>query len=789
MSIETNCFKILGLDQLKIDYRLYQIAGLRRDSTDYYGNIQRIIDRLSRQLRAPVTTFERDGETLLLVPMGYADPPDHITLVGAVAAIRNLRESVSLSYVASKDEWDAVRMRFLQFGFQNPLWNDARLWQPSAGQPFFFKKPARTLGSLDLFEGFSVRIMAHPEGGFGVVVDLRRKLVSRTPLSPSIRRDEIIRLKGRSCVYKMGESWFEVSLSGLCDLKIGEPSIPFNGKAISLIDYLHTRSPKPVPSAIANLSPDSAAVYYRTHGPEQRSAPAVLCHLVEDTHGEVGARHQPETVIEPEERYRQIQSIVRRFLSSIEVAGAKLSVADRPGRVNGRGFSVPTLGFGNGKKLTLDPAQGYVAGLKDYARQRLRLLDDTAAGFFERSPLGRQYLIMPKSIYNSSGPQFLADLKAQVTALYPNDAGYDPEVIAYDDLTGRRDFVQQSRAIKAALDQARVTAGFAIVMVHRYERRARSADQLAAWTVKELNRLFQLTASVIHTDIIRRGYIAVRHDGETRYVVKDIEQPRANGYIRNVAINKILLTNGKWPFVLDSSLHADVVIGVDVKNSTAAFTLIADGGKVIRFATSASRQKEQLLKGQVSQYIEDLVRKERRGFKTTPQKIVIHRDGRVWPSEIDGVREACERLAQQRLIDPAWQLTVVEIAKTAPAPLRMFNIRLPRDGRPMTIENPLVGSWIRINDNEGFVCTTGKPFRIPGTAKPLHIKRVYGVMAIEQCLEDVFALSCLTWSRPEGVMRLPISLKLCDRSLYEEATDVNDDEVAFGNDNVAEGAR
>ncbi len=38
-------------------------------------------------------------------------------------------------------------------------------------------------------------------------------------------------------------------------------------------------------------------------------------------------------------------------------------------------------------------------------------------------------------------------------------------------------------------------------------------------------------------------------------------------------------------------------------------------------------------------------------------------------------------------------------------------------------------------------------------------------------------------------MRLPMSIKLCDRNLFDEATDVNEDEIAFGNDNVAEGTR
>jgi hypothetical protein len=93
----------------------------------------------------------------------------------------------------------------------------------------------------------------------------------------------------------MGHTWFEVSISGRADLAAGEPSIPQNGKAISIIDYLHSNATKPVAASIANLDPTGASIYYRTSGPDQRSAPAELCYLVEDTHGPEGAKYQRET--------------------------------------------------------------------------------------------------------------------------------------------------------------------------------------------------------------------------------------------------------------------------------------------------------------------------------------------------------------------------------------------------------------------------------------------------------------------------------------------------------------
>ncbi|MCP1854419.1 MULTISPECIES: argonaute/piwi family protein [unclassified Bradyrhizobium] len=787
MPTETNSFKIEGLETLKAEYRLFQVGGLRRDSMDYYGNLQKIRRRLSSLMRAPVAMYERDDVTFALIPKGYGEPPSEVLLVGGVAMLRDTMEVIELTFCPDGSALDAVRMRFLQFAVEAPLLRDPRLWRPGSGLPFYFRRPTKSLGELDLYDGFTVRIVPHTDGGYGIVVDLRRKLIARSPLSTSITRDAVARLKGRSCLYKMGDTWFSVKLSGLSDAKVGARSIPLSGRAVSLIEYLHASMPTPVPPAVANLSPEGAAIYFRTSGPEQKSAPAALCYLIEDTHAASGAQHQSETTAEPADRRTQIDRIVRTFLASLQVSGAELKVADKPGAADAELFPLPTLLFGNNRRLKLGEQGDDLTLVRDYSKNRLKLLEDPNAGFFEQSVLSRQYFIVPKSIHNSSGTQFLSDLKTQLKSLYSCGGEYEPEVIVYDDLNGSRDFAGQSRAIRAAMEAAEVRPGFALVMVHRADRRPRSADKLAAWVVKELGQKFELTASVIHTDMVRRAYTMQRRNNELRYVAKDTEQRRLRGYVRNVVLNKILLTNAKWPFVLSSKLNADIVIGIDVKNSTSAFTLIAGGGRIIRFLTKPSRQKERLLKNQVAQYVVDLVSKEKTNLGSTPIEIVVHRDGRAWDSEVEGLKEACRKLALDGVISDDWRLTVLEIAKSAPAAMRLFDVTPGRDGGAPIVSNPPVGSFVRIGDAEGFVCTTGEPFAIPGTAKPLHVKRRHGSMAIDLCLADVFDLSCLTWGRPEGAMRLPISIKLCDRRLFEEAEDVNEDEVDFGiDDDVAD---
>ena len=73
-----------------------------------------------------------------------------------------------------------------------------------------------------------------------------------------------------------------------------------------------------------------------------------------------------------------------------------------------------------------------------------------------------------------------------------------------------------------------------------------------------------------------------------------------------------------------------------------------------------------------------------------------------------------------------------------------------------------------------------------GTSNPLHIRRAVGNMPIEHCLSDVFSLSCLTWTRPEGATRLPVSIKLYDRSLFDEAAEYDQDAIEFASAHLQE---
>ena len=179
----------------------------------------------------------------------------------------------------------------------------------------------------------------------------------------------------------------------------------------------------------------------------------------------------------------------------------------------------------------------------------------------------------------------------------------------------------------------------------------------------------------------------------------------------------------------------------------------------------------------MQRYLIEIISDESASRKELARVIVIHRDGRVFPSELMGAQKAIERLRVIGVIAPDASLTVLEIAKKPQAPARFFEVS-EQDG-DLVVDNPQLGLYRLVGGSEGYLCTTGRAFPRAGTVEPLHIRHVEGPLSLEKCLEDVYSLSALALTKPDDCTRYPITIKLNDRFLGEEATEYDADTLEF----------
>ncbi len=767
MSLETNIFRIVNADALSSTYKLYRIKGLNNAPDEYYQNRQNIIRKLSFSLKAPVTIVDREGLPHLVV-RSDATPPVNLSVVRTTVTFEHCPGELVLDFSVRSPENDRICIRFLDFWIQGVLFKHVNLWQPSAGQAFF-RKESEPLGTnLVKHTGFSVRAIITSTNELGLCIDVTSKTVGRDPLPTHLSYDEFAQWKNQTFVYHYGHNWYEIQAIGLSDQNVTEYIIP--DSQLSLLDWAVRDCPKPIPAELAAVPHDASALLYLDGRDDNRSAIAPLCYPVYRTSNDGAGQRHGHTILEPRYRRELIHTFMRENLRGLKMGSTPFQLESRPVFVETRMFSVPDIRFGNGKVLSArnTPNTQHVS-LDALGKTRLALLKDYNAGFYTRDLLDRQYLILPQSVVDSYGTRLIDDLKRTMRDLFPH--GYDPVVVPYKDRVAKT-FAKQGHAIREAVALYCTKPGYAVVMIHHTSDRKEGAeDQLAAMVIRELyDRNPQIYAAVMHSVVGSECYF--QPNGQSSYEPRSDKRGKLSGYLRMVAINKILLTNQRWPFVLESRLNADLTIGLDVKQHTAGLVVVGSHGGDIQTHIKKSRQKEKLSDRQMKAYLVEAIRRAAGNCTELIKTILLQRDGRVFDTEVKGAHDAIDQLKKENIIAQDATLTIIEISKSAPVRLRLFDVT-PRGNRDW-VDNPQVGTYCILSNTEGYVCTTGRAFPHKGTIRPLHIRLVEGSLSIQACLEDVFYLSCLTWTRPDDCSRYPITLKLNDRFLSEEATDYDE---------------
>jgi hypothetical protein len=774
--IETNIFPILNLDDLKLNYDTYRVRNLRRDQDEYFQNRDALTRDLSYKLKVPVLVVERSDGPYLIVPGDVANVPQKFPLVRTYVYLDKVESGIPLDFNIRNPENDAICLRFIQFMMQAPLFRNNRLWQPSSGMGFFEKSPFEQASGIGRYRGFGARSAITPSGRIGLCVDVHSKYMRTESLPVHLSRLTFRQFQGQRCIYRYGHQWYEIRIETFSDLNVSEEQIRTGDGAVSLIDFIARESRKPLPSELASLPHDASVIRYRNNRGEDRAAPSGLCHLVCDTQD--NALHRG-AILPPHIRREQASRFVEDYLSNLRFNDIAVCVAREPERIEQKFFRVPDIEFGNGRKLSVRGTAGASqVSLDALGRKRIDMLRDDRAGFYVKDRFRRQYLILPQSVWESWGERFVADLRQAVDNVYPEGGGYKPEIITYKD-RGPRTYRDQGKAILEAVGDRFMESAYALVMLHpTTDRRVREHDLLAAMVIRELRKK-DIFAAVNHSEMGERSYVMVSgKDGTPRYEIKDSQRSRFTGYLRNVALNKVLLTNSFWPFVLATPLHAEVTIGIDVKNQTAGFTVIGQNGLSVKSHCHTSRQKEKLLKAQVLTHLAEIIRDEKIRLGRPVKSIVIHRDGRCFQSEMDGAAAAIGKLKKEGVVATDGTLTILEISKSAPVRLRLFEVQRTHGPKPF-VQNPQVGLYTIINRNEGFLCSTGRAFKHPGTVQPLHVRCVLEGIPFVEALEDVYALTTLAWTRPEDCSRYPVTIKLTDRWLSEEASEFDEEVLRY----------
>ncbi len=776
-------FLIGNIAELSAEYRLFKISGLQPDSPNFQSDRQILVKKLSQKLKHPAMIIVKDSAAFL-VTRNDTDiigkvPTEYPRRGGNLLYFQDTGEVTQLDFTSKDENMRNICQRFLQFSLQGQLTQQPRLWQPKAGHPFFRKQSERQ-DRVATFTGFVVRVIDLRDR-WGICVDVTKKYTSDQPLPTYINKEEFDRnYKGKIVFYPFGDRWYELRLDEWSDVTAANYVYddPVLQSRVSLHEAVRKRTPQPHSSMLAKLPEDTSVLIYHTANKESRAVPAGLCFEVFNTSDpSVGANHR-QSILPPGTRLHQSLEFVKEFLQNLRFGQRDLTIDKKPIHLDLRKFNFPDFMLGDSVELRLSDFQSKPDSL---VKARMEKLTDGKTGFLkpDQTALGPQYLFLPRSVFDTVGPKFKNDLQQQVQKMFPWGV-YNPHFESYENLPTRRaTYVEVgNRIVESIRTKARESVtSFAVVMIPDDGKAIRKHDRLAALVTCELAK-YGIQVSIIHMSTITSCFREKRNrEGKTEYCLKEGAEGKYRGYIQNVALTKVLLLNNKFPFRLNTPLNADLTIGIDVKNNLAGFVMVDKYCRYLRTEMVQSKQREKLTKESIQKTIYEQVKNEYQYNGNQPLKIlVIHRDGRIFDTEEEGTTSAVKRLRKEGYLTNDASVTVLEIAKTSMIPVRLIQCWADQSKNQETYNNPAIGTCYMPDARTAYLCTTGAEFRTQGTSKPLCIRFISGELAFREALRDVFYLSTLAFTKPDFCSRLPITTKLLDNRLRDQASEYDEDE-------------
>ena len=786
---ETNIFKIENCNLLSADYFLYEIIGLKESNADddanddFDINIQYIIKSLAYKLRHPVTVVTKDKKPHLVIraddDITNKVPDEYTVKHGDVVYFRKSGNPIRLDFVNYDEETKKVILRFLQFDSQSELAKNEGLWQPGSGDGFFNVIAKEQRNPVGIYTGFYSRVTELPGKGFGFELDITKKYISLYPLNARLTRNEFKSQKVSKShyVYQYGGVRYEIRPVEFSDLNVSNYKFTreVDGKVVTLLQDIQEKFGQSMPPEVANLPDDAAVLLYRTNDGQERAAVAALCYKVYDTEDPVVQKVHHKSIINPFPRRRLIRIIHNNYFRRLMYGRIKLQVSTQPICVEKKKFLAPDSLFGNNVSLSVRHTENSIhTFLEDLGRKRKALLFDDTAGFYTNAIFETQYYLVPQTVYNMFGNEkhFLGHLRSQVNKTHPTEDGWNPVVITYDN-RNKRNAVAIGFEILQKMEEniKKNSGGYALIMLPSgVEKEQRQHDDLAALVVSECLEEYNITANIMHSDTLEECFLYSETNGQKDYVIRRELKGKYDGYVKGVAINQVLLNNERWPYVLNSPLHADLTIGIDVKKHIAGFTFIDKYSKNILTKFDKSKNKERLSESQIIKMLVRYITVQKSNTTNLLKKIVIHRDGKLFVVERNGIFKAIQLLKEKGILPDDVSVNIVEIPKHSILQLRLFEVLkeydvLHSDNDNGSVLNPEIGSWVKINNREAFLCTTGREFKHNGSSNPLYIKFLFGNMDIEHILEDIYYLSCLAYTKPDDCSRYPLTIKITDRRI------------------------
>ena len=653
--------------------------------------------------------------------------------------------------IADRTEFKLAR-RALEWAIDNALKSSITGWW-RYGRRFVSRYPLERTAheAIQVHPAFYYAFMPSANGGFELNITPSVCYIERQSVYEKYGQNIPANVKGKRYLYKNGQEFYDINAVG-----VGKPAgqdmmlNPDGEGSISVQQRLINRWKGKNLQSINELNPSALTIGYKTGGQKSRRAHSQLLFELVGARGsdDGGAAPHDEAIMNPDRRGCITEKIISDIAPFLKLFGIKLRPSFRMRRLGKevKRFDAPKILLGDDEELTTD--------LKNLRNDRFGALKQL--GPADPTPFsGEEYFIFDSAMPEEIQRDFKKRLNVAIRDLY----GWVPNFQNIPVDNRRSKFVrnQYNKFVEAVGDRQ----GYGL-MVLPVEKKAGEMKQLH----DSLKRHFwkQLQSQCASLEKILSFYKSDHSPfGEVNWRVRENKISLYNSYLRYVALG-FLLVNRKWLWKLaPGSLRNDVHVGIDVYQDLAIFTFIYGDAELITFHPRNSRKGEKLSAGLIQETLYENLSRDLRSLGMTPSSIIFHRDGRVFRSEMCGIKNALSDLADEGILSENYRYAVVEIHKTSSSRPRLYR---QSNGR---FENPEMGTFVRLDDHEGILATTGAPLLNRGTAQPLAIEKIIGGIDLTNIAHDMYALSHLSFASPASAMSLPFTIALADQILRESS--------------------
>lgn len=765
-----NMFRIANSSELDFSYKLVETTLPRMGGQEklYKKQTTQVVRKVASLSKGPAVPVCRGNKLFIAIPADNHLEDCKVDISPLVVSLTLRREVYNIPKGQLSTDDKAIALRFLDFEIKRQLHHNNLLWQMHT-ETFFQKRALQqdADSSIEIFGGFKYKLL-HEKNSFYISLDITFKYIAKQSLSELIQGTSLQlaenNYRKRKFLYQSGNDWYTVELVGLSG-KIGEHEFSRDNVQHNLYEYIAERNALVPQESRCRVSPNDVALFYKYPGRvmEPHMGATSLARLIYQTSDREATALHRASIKAPEKRFGTISHVIRRFFQDLKFNRRALSVSVNPETEDAKSFPLPQLLFNNGRKLTVSErrADGYAA-LSDFGSERQQHIVDN--GIINTSNFDAQYLIVPEGFDQRFVNAFQREAESYLKGIAPLFTKF--QVIRYK-ADARKSATEQAKEISMKLAAQNVTNGCALIVLPDDLRMPRH----------KMARLHDCMKCKFH-HLIRvqclsgaklKSYFKVWQNaqGGRDYRVPEQLRTKFRSYLRNLVF-EYLIVNRKWAYALANNLHYDVYVGIDVHGRFAGFTFFFKNGQQIVFAServmkrNSSQRAEKLSDDLLYKTLYEKLKKYIPKYANMPNGIVIIRDGRSFGEEEKALQRVVASLNNDGIVNSAEIKTgVIDLHKQSAIPLRLVS----RTNGHTGLENPAAGTYKLLGHNEGFLFNTGFPFKIRGTAKPLHFALRTGDVVFTKVLEDLFHQSMLAFSAPELGSALPVTIKLIDTLL------------------------